>query len=79
MSLQTHRESIVTIRTSAKYSRNVRVLYVPVGSGVTPPGVLEDRRKYGGSFIIGGHNLGYDRTDTVTSSEGMTLNTTRVS
>ena len=74
---QTHRESIVG-RISEQVQNipeNVRVLYVPVGSGVTLAGVLEGRRKYGGSYhVVGLQPFGYDRTDTVTSiCEGMTF------
>jgi cysteine synthase len=72
---QTHRESIVE-RISEQVQNippNIRVLYVPVGSGVTLAGVLEGRRKYGGDYsIVGLQPFGYDRVGTVTGiCEGM--------
>jgi 1-aminocyclopropane-1-carboxylate deaminase/D-cysteine desulfhydrase-like pyridoxal-dependent ACC family enzyme len=72
---QTHRESIVD-RISEQVKNiptAVREVYVPVGSGVTLAGVLEGRRKYGGSYkIIGLQPFGYDRRSTVSSiCEGM--------
>ena len=72
---QTHRESIVD-RISEQVQNipsKCRVLYVPVGSGVTLAGVLEGRRKYGGDFdIVGLQPFGYDRVGTVTGiCEGM--------
>jgi len=74
---QTHRESIVG-RISEQVQNipeNVRVLYVPVGSGVTLAGVLEGRRKYGGSYhVVGLQPFGYDRTGTVSGiCEGMSF------